>query len=83
MIGALIAFAVVFLGMLILEPIVLGLARLFGFYAVVRERSCRVYVLFGKVIGIIDEPGCYFLPGILGPAAFVVNLLGQAHERHR
>ena len=26
-------------------------ARLFGLYAVVQERTCRVYVLFGKVIG--------------------------------
>ena len=77
MIGALIAFALVFFGLLILEPIVLGFARLFGFYVVVGERTCRVYVLFGKVIGTIDEPGCYFLPRILGARAFIVNLLGQ------
>jgi len=77
MIGALIAFAAVFLGMFIVEPIVLSFARLFGLYAIVRERTCRVYVLFGKVIGILDEPGVYFLPAKLGIAAFIVNLLGQ------
>ena len=79
MIGTLTAFAVIFFGMLILEPIILGAARLFGLYTVVGERTCRVYVLFGKVIGTIDEPGCYFLPGRLGPRAFIVNLLGQCH----
>jgi hypothetical protein len=29
------------------------------------------------VIGILDEPGVYFLPGKLGVAAFVVNFLGS------
>jgi regulator of protease activity HflC (stomatin/prohibitin superfamily) len=43
---------------------------------VVQERTARVYMLFGKVVGILDEPGLYFLPARLGPAAFVVNLLG-------
>src|SRR5688572_1667011 len=79
MIVTLIAFAAIFFGMLILEPIILGVARLFGLYTVVGERTCRVYVLFGKVIGTIDEPGCYFLPGRLGARAFIVNLLGQCH----
>ena len=36
-------------------------------------------MLFGKVVGILDEPGLYFLPGKLGPAAFVVNFLGNCH----
>jgi regulator of protease activity HflC (stomatin/prohibitin superfamily) len=34
-------------------------------------------MLFGKVIGILDEPGFYFLPAKLGPAAFVINFLGS------
>ena len=29
----------------------LALGRIFGLYAVVQERTCRVYVLFGKVVG--------------------------------
>jgi regulator of protease activity HflC (stomatin/prohibitin superfamily) len=44
---------------------------------VVQERTARVYMLFGKVAGILDEPGWYFLPGKLGPAAFVINFLGS------
>jgi hypothetical protein len=30
-------------------------------------------------VGILDEPGIYFLPGKLGPAAFVINLLGTCY----
>jgi regulator of protease activity HflC (stomatin/prohibitin superfamily) len=73
--GALIAF----IGMFVAEPVLLGLCRIFGIYAVVQERTARVYMLFGKVVGILDEPGLYFLPGKLGPAAFVINLLGNCY----
>ena len=38
-------------------PLLLGMARLLGVYAIVQERRCQVYVLFGKVIGILNEPG--------------------------
>ena len=37
--------------------------RIFGLYTIVTERTCRVYMLFGKVIGDdLDEPGLHFLP---------------------
>ena len=75
----LIAIAAAFLAPFILEPIVLGLMRAFGLYATVQERTCKVYVLFGKVVGMLTEPGLYFLPGKLGPAAFVVNFLGTCY----
>jgi regulator of protease activity HflC (stomatin/prohibitin superfamily) len=73
------AALVVFIGMFVAEPVLLGLCRIFGIYAVVQERTARVYMLFGKVVGILDEPGLYFLPGKLGPAAFVINLLGNCY----
>jgi regulator of protease activity HflC (stomatin/prohibitin superfamily) len=63
----------------IAEPVLLALSRIFGMYAVVQERTARVYMLFGKVVGILDEPGLYFLPGKLGASAFVVNLLGKCY----
>ncbi len=69
----------VFVGAFIAEQVILILSRVFGLFAVVRERTSRVYVLFGKVIGVIDEPGLYFLPAKLGPAAFIVNLLGTCN----
>lgn len=75
-------FAVVgtFIGCSIAVPLLLGIARLLGLYAVVQERRCQVYVLFGKVIGTIDEPGLHILPFKLGPSAFLVNWLGKCHE---
>ncbi|MCX7045194.1 MAG: SPFH domain-containing protein [Candidatus Sumerlaeota bacterium] len=60
-------------------PILLGLLSQFGFYVIVRERVCRVYVLFGSVVGILDEPGFHFLPLKLGWRAFLVNWIGRCH----
>jgi regulator of protease activity HflC (stomatin/prohibitin superfamily) len=73
--AALITFGVMFL----LVPALLFFVRVFGLYAIVFERTCHVYVLFGKVVGTIDEPGLHLLPMQLGPAAFIVNWLGQRH----
>jgi regulator of protease activity HflC (stomatin/prohibitin superfamily) len=68
-----------FIGLFILEPFVRGLARLFGLYAIVQERTCRVYVLFGKVVGVLDQPGLHILPFAIGPSAFIINFLGNCH----
>jgi len=75
----LIAVLATFFGMMVLMPIVLGLIQLSGIFAVVEERRCRVYVLFGKVLGVLDEPGLHFLPTRLGPAALIVNWLGRCY----
>jgi len=72
------ALVVFFLGFII-EALLLGLARFFGLFATVREGTCRVYVLFGKVIGVLDQPGLHILPATLGVRAFIVNLFGACH----
>jgi len=74
-----ISAAISFFGFFIFVPIALGLARVLGFYAVVQEKHCHVYVLFGKVIAILDEPGLYFLLNRLGLRALIINWLGQCH----
>jgi len=58
--NTLIAAFVTFVACFIALPIVLALARAFGLYATVTEGECRVYVLFGKVIAVLDEPGRIF-----------------------
>jgi regulator of protease activity HflC (stomatin/prohibitin superfamily) len=78
-IALLTAALVAFLAPFVAEPVLLGLGRMFGIYAVVQERTSRVYMLFGRVVGILSEPGLVFLPGKLGPAAFVINFLGTCH----
>jgi regulator of protease activity HflC (stomatin/prohibitin superfamily) len=75
----LVAALVTFVGMFIGEPIFLGICRFFGLYAIVPERTCRVYMLFGRVVGQLDEPGIHFLPAKLGVSAFVINWLGACY----
>ena len=70
---------IVFVLLFLAEWILPAMARLFGIYAIVQERTCRVYVLFGRVIGILNEPGLHVLPFSIGPAAFIVHFLGQCH----
>jgi regulator of protease activity HflC (stomatin/prohibitin superfamily) len=77
--NTMIAILTVFLVALVGEKVLLVLFRVFGLFAIVQERTCRVYVLFGKVVGTLDEPGLHILPLKIGPAAFVINFLGQCH----
>ena len=68
-----------FVGLFILVPIFFGILRAFGLYAIVEEGRCHVYVLFGKVRAVLDEPGIYFLWSRLGIVGPIVNWLGQCH----
>lgn len=68
-----------FFGFLVGVPILLWFVRMSGAYAVVRERRCHVYVLFGNVIGIVDKPGLVCLWTKLGWRALFVNWLGRCH----
>ncbi len=74
-----IAAVATFVACAIIVPLFLAIARIIGLYAIINERQCNVYVLFGKVLATIDEPGLHILPLKLGPAAFIVNWLGQCH----
>ena len=68
-----------FIGAFIVVPIILACIRALGLYAIVEERTCRVYVLFGKVIGTLAEPGFYFLPYSLGLTALIVHFFGRCY----
>ena len=68
-----------FLAFLLAEPLLLGLARLLGFYTIVGERRCHVYVLFGKVVGVLKEPGLCFLWPRLGWTAPLVQCFGRCY----
>jgi regulator of protease activity HflC (stomatin/prohibitin superfamily) len=75
----LVAAGITFVLAFLLFPIFLALARLFGLYTIVQEGTCHVYVLFGRVLAVLKEPGFYFLPFHLGPQAVIVNFSGQQH----
>jgi regulator of protease activity HflC (stomatin/prohibitin superfamily) len=76
----LIAFISTLIGCAILVPTFLAFMRLFGFYTIVAEGHCKVYMLFGKVVTVLSEPGLHFLLGKIGPRALIVNFLGKCFE---
>lgn len=63
------------------EVLATSLGKLFGLYAIIHEREARVYVLFGKIVGMVDEPGFHFLVLELGWKALFVNWLGRSYTR--
>jgi regulator of protease activity HflC (stomatin/prohibitin superfamily) len=81
-IGTLLASSfIVFIGCFIVVPTLLAFLRFFGCYVVVEERQCLVYVLFGKVRLILDEPGLHFpFATDLGWRALVVNFFGDVRQ---
>lgn len=68
-----------FIAGLLLLPILLGLARLFGLYACVRECESQVFTLFGKVIGTLDEAGLQFPISHFGPRAMLIPFFGKRY----
>jgi regulator of protease activity HflC (stomatin/prohibitin superfamily) len=74
-----IAAIATFIGLFIIFPIIFGIAQLFGLYTIVQECECKVYVLFGKVVCVIDQPGLHLLIFKLGLKAPLVNFLGKCH----
>ena len=69
--------AISFIGMWFVVPIALFFLRLLGLYTIVDEGTCQVFVLFGRVVGILSDPGLHILPLRLGLNAFLVNWLGS------
>jgi regulator of protease activity HflC (stomatin/prohibitin superfamily) len=69
--------AISFMAFLVGIPILLAIARLIGLYVAVGEREAHVFVLFGNITGVIDEPGLHFLWSRLGPAALIINWIGR------
>jgi regulator of protease activity HflC (stomatin/prohibitin superfamily) len=72
-------FIFTFIGMFIVFPILMLFVRLLGLYAIIDEGRCHVYVLFGKVLAVLKEPGLNFLWFKLGPQALIVNWMGRCH----
>ncbi len=66
-----------FIAAIAFEVIVLQVLKFFLFYTIVREGTCQVFVLFGKVVDSISEPGIHFLWPRLTWRALIINLLGR------
>jgi regulator of protease activity HflC (stomatin/prohibitin superfamily) len=73
------AAVVTFFGMMFLAPLFFAMCRAPGIYTVVQEGQARVYVLFGKVVAVLDQPGLHLLWLQLGWKAPLVNWIGRCH----
>jgi regulator of protease activity HflC (stomatin/prohibitin superfamily) len=79
MINFLIVAVATFIGLFLIGPSLSGICRVLGLYTIVQERQCKVYILFGKVALILDEPGLHLLWFKLGWKAPLVNWAGRCH----
>ena len=70
---------VAFLGWWIAMPILFAILRMFGVYIVVHEHRAHVYTLFGKVVGVFDQPGMYSMWPKIGVRSLLVPLLGKRY----
>lgn len=60
-------------------PILFGFFRLFGLYTTVEEMQSRVYVLFGSVVLVLNEPGLHSPFLRIGVKALIVHFFGTVH----
>ena len=74
------AFVSTFIVCWIAVPILLVFLAAINFYTTVMEGRAKVYVLFGRVLGVVSEPGLHLLWLRLGPQAALVRFFGQVHE---
>ena len=74
-----IALAATFIGLLIGIPIILGLFKFGLWFTTVDESHSKVFVLFGKVIGVVSEPGLHFLPIKIGLKVILVRFFGKVY----
>lgn len=68
-----------FFSLLIGLPIFLGMLKYLCWFTTVNECRCKVFVLFGKVIGVISAPGLHITPFSLGPKVLLVPFFGKVH----
>jgi regulator of protease activity HflC (stomatin/prohibitin superfamily) len=64
---------------LFLIPLITKLSRTFGLYAVVNEQEAQVFTLFGKVLGVLDEPGLRFPITHFGIKSLLVPFFGKRY----
>jgi regulator of protease activity HflC (stomatin/prohibitin superfamily) len=75
----LLIFLIAFFSFFLVVPLFFFLLRLLGFYAVVHERTCHVYTLFGRVVAVLKEPGLTFLWLKMGWKAPIVRWVGKLY----
>ena len=75
----LVTATITFFVLLIGVPVAGAIARGLGMYTIVNEGTCKVFVLFGKVLCVLDEHGIHFLWTRIGLNALLVGLFGRCY----
>lgn len=65
---------------LLVIPISLTFAQVLGLFTIVKECEAKVFTLFGKVIGTIDQPGIHFPVAKFGLRAMLIPFFGKRHD---
>lgn len=76
----LITTVVTFFALLILAPVLVALGQFFCLFAIVQECEAHVFLLFGRVVKVIDEPGLHFLGIKIGPHALLIRFFGGVRK---
>ncbi len=63
-----------------LIPIILKITTSFGLYRVVNECEAQVFTLFGKIVGVLDEPGLKFPIFHFGLSALLLPFFGKQYR---
>jgi regulator of protease activity HflC (stomatin/prohibitin superfamily) len=66
--------------LLFVVPMLMALAQFFCVFALVNECEAQVFLLFGKVVGVLSEPGLHVLPVAIGPQAFLIRFFGAVRR---
>jgi len=69
-----------FLALLFFAPALIGLAKFFCIFTTVNECEAQVFLLFGKVAGVVREPGLHILPFVIGPQALLIRFFGGVRK---
>ncbi len=71
---------VTFFACLLAVPLLTAMAEFFCLFAIVQERESQVFLLFGRVVGVLSEPGLHFLPVVLGPQSLLIRFFGGVRK---
>jgi regulator of protease activity HflC (stomatin/prohibitin superfamily) len=74
------AFFIAFVLCWVTIPILLTFLKTINFYTTVLEGRSKVYLLFGRILGVVSEPGLHFLWLRIGPQAALVRFFGRVQE---
>lgn len=74
-----IAAGATFFALLIGVPILTGILKYACWFTTVNECRCKVFVLFGKVIGVIEESGLHVTPFKIGLKVLLVPFFGKVY----